>query len=177
MKSTTWSTALSIRTKAHRHRPWWPIRTTRTTKRKRKEEDGDASGGAAGYSTEQLAQLKIAALDKFAFISAQFDKMRKASGGYGSKAYVAAQEAISAELLGIRFTAKVVEKLCDTLRGQMEEVRDRARRAGPVREPLRHAARPLHQGLPAAKRIWTGSMAKSTPATRTAPCWAVTCQP
>ncbi|NVM79188.1 RNA polymerase primary sigma factor [Duganella sp. SG902] len=87
------------------------------------EEDGDVGGGAAGYSTEQLAQLKIAALDKFAFISAQFDKMRKASGGYGSKAYVAAQEAISAELLGIRFTAKVVEKLCDTLRGQMEEVR------------------------------------------------------
>ena len=87
------------------------------------EEDGDAAGGAAGYSTEQLAQLKIAALDKFAFISAQFEKMRKASGGYGSKAYVAAQEAISAELLGIRFTAKVVEKLCDTLRGQMEEVR------------------------------------------------------
>jgi RNA polymerase primary sigma factor len=87
------------------------------------EEDGDAAGGAAGYSTEQLAQLKIAALDKFAFISAQFEKMRKASGGYASKAYVAAQEAISAELLGIRFTAKVVEKLCDTLRGQMEEVR------------------------------------------------------
>ncbi|MRW85356.1 RNA polymerase sigma factor RpoD [Pseudoduganella sp. FT26W] len=87
------------------------------------EEDGDVGGGAAGYSTEQLAQLKIAALDKFSFISAQFEKMRKASGGYGSKAYVTAQEAISAELLGIRFTAKVVEKLCDTLRGQMEEVR------------------------------------------------------
>jgi len=87
------------------------------------EEDGDVGGGAAGYSTEQLAQLKIAALEKFAFISAQYDKMRKASGGYNSKAYVAAQEAISAELLGIRFTAKVVEKLCDTLRGQMEEVR------------------------------------------------------
>ncbi|MYN27419.1 RNA polymerase sigma factor RpoD [Duganella levis] len=87
------------------------------------EEDGDVGGGAAGYSTEQLAQLKIAALDKFAFISAQFEKMRKASGGYASKAYVTAQESISAELLGIRFTAKVVEKLCDTLRGQMEEVR------------------------------------------------------
>ncbi|MTV40946.1 RNA polymerase sigma factor RpoD [Duganella radicis] len=87
------------------------------------EEDGDVGGGAAGYSTEQLAQLKTAALEKFAFISAQYDKMRKASGGYGSKAYVTAQEAISAELLGIRFTAKVVEKLCDTLRGQMEEVR------------------------------------------------------
>ncbi|NGZ83998.1 RNA polymerase sigma factor RpoD [Duganella aceris] len=87
------------------------------------EEDGDANGGAAGFSTEQLAQLKKAALEKFDVISTQFEKMRKATGGYGSKAYVAAQETISAELLGIRFTAKVVEKLCDTLRGQMEEVR------------------------------------------------------
>ncbi|MBA5604988.1 RNA polymerase sigma factor RpoD [Duganella sp. FT3S] len=87
------------------------------------EEDGDANGGAAGFSTEQLVQLKKAALEKFAVISAQYDKMRKATGGYGSKGYVAAQEAISNELLGIRFTAKVVEKLCDTLRGQMEEVR------------------------------------------------------
>jgi len=87
------------------------------------EEEGEASGGAAGYSAEQLAAMKAAAMEKFHFIEAQYEKMRKASGGYGGKAYVAAQEAISAELLGIRFTAKVVEKLCDTLRGQMEEVR------------------------------------------------------
>ncbi|CDG82061.1 RNA polymerase sigma factor RpoD [Janthinobacterium agaricidamnosum] len=87
------------------------------------EEDGDANGGAAGFSSEQLAQLKKNALEKFATISTQYEKMRKAADGYGSKAYMKAQEAISQELLGIRFTAKVVEKLCDTLRGQMEEVR------------------------------------------------------
>src|SRR5450830_1184084 len=87
------------------------------------EEDGDANGGAAGFSTEQLAQLKKNALEKFNVISTQYDKMRKAPEGYNSKAYIKAQEAISQELLGIRFTAKVVEKLCDTLRGQMEEVR------------------------------------------------------
>jgi RNA polymerase primary sigma factor len=87
------------------------------------EEDGDANGGAAGFSSEQLTQLKKGALEKFAIISAQFDKMRKATDGYNSKAYIKAQEAISQELLGIRFTAKVVEKLCDTLRGQMDEVR------------------------------------------------------
>ncbi|HEY0489645.1 MAG TPA: RNA polymerase sigma factor RpoD [Telluria sp.] len=89
------------------------------------EEDGDANGGAAGFSTEQLAQLKKAALEKFRLIEDQFDKMAKAfeKDGYGSKNYVKAQEVISNELLGIRFTAKVVEKLCDTLRGQMDEVR------------------------------------------------------
>jgi RNA polymerase primary sigma factor len=89
------------------------------------EEEGNAASGAAGYSAEQLEQLKIAALDKFSFIGQQFDKMRKAyeKQGYNSDAYVKAQEAISNELLGIRFTAKVVEKLCDTLRGQVDEVR------------------------------------------------------
>jgi RNA polymerase primary sigma factor len=85
------------------------------------DEDGDANGGAAGFSTEQLAQLKVDALEKFALISSQYDKMRKAS--YGSASYQKAQDIISNELLGIRFTAKVVEKLCDTLRSQMEQVR------------------------------------------------------
>ena len=89
------------------------------------DEDGDANGGAAGFSSEQLAQLKRGALDKFDIIEAQFDKMAKAfeKEGYGTKNYVKAQEVISNELLGIRFTAKVVEKLCDTLRHQMDEVR------------------------------------------------------
>jgi RNA polymerase primary sigma factor len=89
------------------------------------EEDGDANGGAAGFSSEQLAQLRKGALEKFGVIEGQFDKMAKAfeKEGYGSKNYMKAQEVISNELLGIRFTAKVVEKLCDTLRGQMDEVR------------------------------------------------------
>ncbi len=89
------------------------------------EEEAAATPGAAGFSAEQLEALKQAALVKFNTIEQQFDKMRKAyeKDGYNSKAYIKAQEAISDELLGIRFTAKVVEKLCDTLRGQVDEVR------------------------------------------------------
>jgi len=89
------------------------------------EEEGASGGGAAGFSAEQLEQLKRDSLGKFATISSQFDKMRKAyeKEGYNSKPYVKAQEAISQELMGIRFTAKVVEKLCDTLRAQVDEVR------------------------------------------------------
>jgi RNA polymerase primary sigma factor len=90
------------------------------------EDDGGAGGSAAaGYSAEQLAALKKGALEKFSLIEKQFDKMGHAfkTQGYGSPAYTAAQEVISSELLGIRFTAKVVEKLCDTLRHQMDEVR------------------------------------------------------
>ena len=89
------------------------------------EEEAGTAAGAAGFSAEQLEQLKRDALGKFGVIAEQFDNMRKAfeKEGYNSKAYVRAQEAISNELLGIRFTAKVVEKLCDTLRGQVDEVR------------------------------------------------------
>ncbi|WP_395826837.1 RNA polymerase sigma factor RpoD [Collimonas sp.] len=89
------------------------------------EDDASSSSGAAGFSAEQLEQLKREALAKFETISTQFDKMRKAfeKEGYNSKPYIKAQEIISNELLGIRFTAKVVEKLCDTLRGQVDEVR------------------------------------------------------
>jgi RNA polymerase primary sigma factor len=89
------------------------------------EDEEDAAAVAASVSAEQLAQLRRDALAKFDIISVNFDKMRKAfeKEGYKSKSYVKAQEAISNELLGIRFTAKVVEKLCDTLRGQVDEVR------------------------------------------------------
>ncbi|UVW30184.1 RNA polymerase sigma factor RpoD [Massilia sp. H6] len=89
------------------------------------EEDGAVGGGAAGYSTEQLVQLRKSALEKFALIEKQFDRMGHAfkTVGYGSSEYEEAQAIISSELLGIRFTAKIVEKLCDTLRHQMDEVR------------------------------------------------------
>lgn len=91
-------------------------------------DDEDEDGGSAAaeaVSREQLEQLKKSALEKFATISKQFEKMRKTAekDGYKSKAYIKAQEAISDELMGIRFTAKVVEKLVDTLRGQMDELR------------------------------------------------------
>ncbi|ADJ62388.1 RNA polymerase sigma factor RpoD [Herbaspirillum seropedicae] len=90
------------------------------------EEESESTGsGAAGFSAEQLEQLKRDALGKFAVIGTQFENMRKAfeKEGYNSKPYVKAQEIISNELLGIRFTAKIVEKLCDTLRAQVDEVR------------------------------------------------------
>jgi RNA polymerase primary sigma factor len=41
------------------------------------EAEGNANGGAAGFSAEQLEQLKRDSLEKFANIKTQFDKMRK----------------------------------------------------------------------------------------------------
>ncbi|RJF96973.1 RNA polymerase sigma factor RpoD [Noviherbaspirillum cavernae] len=89
------------------------------------EEDDTPAAGSASLSEQQLAELRKSALQKFAAVSAQFERMRKANagGGYGSSAYLLAQQAISSEFLEMRFGAKVVEKLCDTLRAQVDEMR------------------------------------------------------
>ncbi|MFN5801461.1 MAG: RNA polymerase sigma factor RpoD, partial [Burkholderiales bacterium] len=86
------------------------------------EDDADA---AAGVSAAQLDQLKKDTLEKFEIVSKLFEKMRAAfdKEGYGGKSYVKAQEAISAELMTIRFSAKIVEQLCDSLRAQVDQVR------------------------------------------------------
>ena len=89
------------------------------------EDDEAAEDGGGALAAEQLEQLQKTGLEKFAIIAAQFDRMRAAAerGGYGSSAYLLAQQAISEELLGMRFGAKLVEKLCDTLRAQVDEIR------------------------------------------------------
>ncbi len=89
------------------------------------DEDGGAGGAAASAaSAKQLEELKQLSVDKFAIIRTQFDKMRRAYGkeGYNSPNYVKAQTLIRNELLGFRFTAKSVERLCDTIRAQVNQV-------------------------------------------------------
>jgi RNA polymerase primary sigma factor len=88
-------------------------------------DDDDVTGGASTMSDEQMEQLHVRALEKFASIEAHFNKMNalRAKRSRDTDAYREAQLSISQELLGIRFTAKVVEKLCDTLRAQVDRVR------------------------------------------------------
>ncbi len=88
-------------------------------------DEADEDGPAGGMSSKQLEDLRIKGLAKFEIVAVEFAKMRAAyeTDGYRSKAYMAAQEAIQNELMGIRFTAKMVERLADTLRAQVEEVR------------------------------------------------------
>lgn len=88
-------------------------------------DEADEDGPAGGMSSKQLEDLRIKGLAKFEIVGTQFAKMRAAYevDGYRSAAYLGAQEAIQNELMGIRFTAKMVERLADTLRAQVEEVR------------------------------------------------------
>ena len=89
------------------------------------EDDDDDGNGGSKALTKKLEELKNAALVKFDLISTSFDKMRKAfeKEGYRSPAYDKAQHAISTELMTIRFTVKTIEKLCDILRSQVDDVR------------------------------------------------------
>ena len=88
------------------------------------DEGGGGGGGASTANAKQLEELKQISLEKFAIVRAQAEKMRKAfeKEGYNCPAYVKAQEAIRNELLGFRLTAKSVEKLCDTMRSQVDQV-------------------------------------------------------
>ncbi|HEX7386191.1 MAG TPA: RNA polymerase sigma factor RpoD [Castellaniella sp.] len=88
-------------------------------------------GPAGGMSSKQLEYLRTKALKKFDLVESWFDKMRAAfeADGYRSTAYVEAREAIHAELMGVRFTAKMVERLADALRAQVAEVRAQERAA------------------------------------------------
>jgi RNA polymerase primary sigma factor len=89
------------------------------------EEDDDDGNGGSKALTKKLEELKNVALAKFDNLRSNFDKMAKAfeKDGYKSASYNKAQQAISDELMTIRFTVKIIERLCDVLRSQVDDVR------------------------------------------------------
>jgi RNA polymerase primary sigma factor len=91
------------------------------------DEEGEETTdiGASGMTAAQLDELKNRAIEKFDHVAKLFDKMRVAfeKEGYKSPGYLKAQQKILDELMSLRFTAKMVEKLSDTLRKQVDEVR------------------------------------------------------
>jgi RNA polymerase primary sigma factor len=90
------------------------------------DEEEDEEGGAGSKAlTKKLEEMKAQALVRFESLRTHFEKMRKAyeKEGYKSPAYNRAQLAVSAEIMGIRFTVKTIEKLCDILRSQVDDVR------------------------------------------------------
>ena len=89
------------------------------------EEDDDDGAGGSKALTKKLEELKSQALTKFAELNTHFDKMRKAfeKDGYRSPSYDKAQSALTDDLMKIRFTVKTIERLCQILRGQVDDVR------------------------------------------------------
>ncbi len=91
-------------------------------------DDDDGKGGSKAL-TKKLEELKREAINRFDQLRALFEKVHKVydKEGYGTPNYVKAQHALSELLMTIRFTAKAIEKLCDMVRGQVDDVRKKER--------------------------------------------------
>ncbi|MFZ1851318.1 MAG: RNA polymerase sigma factor RpoD [Nitrosomonas sp.] len=94
-------------------------------------DDEDEEGGdAASIASANLLKLKADALERFTVIRDIYNKMQSLleKKEPHDPGYIQLQEAISAELMAIRFSAKMVEKLCDTQRDLVNNVRNYERK-------------------------------------------------
>ena len=93
------------------------------------ESDDDDGKGGSKALTKKLEELKNQALERFDRITELFEQVHKIyeKEGWGTPAYQKAQFALSEELMTIRFTAKTIEKLCDMVRGHVDDVRKKER--------------------------------------------------
>ncbi len=96
------------------------------------DEDDDEETTAdkeAAANAASLLKLKTDALERFAVIRDLYGKKISALEKKGSrdKTYRDLQQRISNELLNIRFTAKTIERLCDSVRHMVEQVRGHER--------------------------------------------------
>ncbi|HEU4645784.1 MAG TPA: RNA polymerase sigma factor RpoD [Burkholderiales bacterium] len=93
------------------------------------EEEGDTEEDDGAAQTASLLALRNAALEKFARIRRLYDKLLRVLESKGSKDkdYLRVRDQISAELMTIRFTARTVERLCDSVRSLVEDIRSHER--------------------------------------------------
>ena len=89
------------------------------------DSEEDEEGAASAAHIASLLVLKTDALEHFKSIQQIFIKMMKIleKKGTDDKTYKKLQGQLSDELMLIRFTAKQIESLCDSVRGLVEEVR------------------------------------------------------
>ncbi|HTS21546.1 MAG TPA: RNA polymerase sigma factor RpoD [Casimicrobiaceae bacterium] len=88
------------------------------------EEDED-EGDAGAIAAENLERLKVAALERFGAIRRLYGRMLLVlqKDGHRAPKYLELQRKISAELMQIRFSARQVERLCDSVRCEVDNIR------------------------------------------------------
>jgi len=89
------------------------------------EETEEDEADAGKLASENLERLKVASMEKFLAIRKHFARMLVVLTKDGHKApkYFEHQKKISAELMQIRFAARMVEKLCDSVRTEVDNIR------------------------------------------------------
>ncbi len=92
------------------------------------DEEDETDPGVV--ESENLERLKVAALERFGTIRKLFTRMLGVLQKDGHKApkYLDLQKKISAELMQIRFSARMVEKLCDSVRTEVDNIRQHERK-------------------------------------------------
>src|SRR5258706_11361321 len=88
-------------------------------------EEEEDEGDAGAIAAENLERLKVAALARFATIRRLFARMLVVLTKDGHKApkYFELQKKISIELMQIRFAARQVQRLCDSVRSEVDNIR------------------------------------------------------
>jgi RNA polymerase primary sigma factor len=93
------------------------------------EEEGESEEDEGAAQSASLLALRGEALEKFARIRRLFEKKLRVLENKGSKDkdYLRVRDQISNELMTIRFTARTVERLCDSVRSLVDDIRSHER--------------------------------------------------
>ncbi|UDM16839.1 RNA polymerase sigma factor RpoD [Vogesella sp. XCS3] len=89
------------------------------------EDEEDEAVDEAAVSEANLEELKQEALAHFAQVREQYDALLKAleKHGFASKQYNEAQAAITELFMGVRFSTRQIESLCESLRSSVNGIR------------------------------------------------------
>ncbi|MCC6209734.1 MAG: RNA polymerase sigma factor RpoD, partial [Burkholderiales bacterium] len=128
------------------------------------EDEGISEEEENAAQTASLLKLKGEALEKFARIRRLFEKMKRVLENKGSrdKDYLRVRDQITGELMTIRFTARTVERLCDSVRGLVEEIRSHERKIQDILVNKANMPRPhfikIYAGAEGSKRWLTAEL-------------------
>ena len=94
------------------------------------EDDEESEDNSIAIAAENLERLKVAGLERFGVIRKLYVRMLAILQKDGHKApkYIELQKKISTELMQIRFSARQVERLCDSVRSEVDNIRQTERK-------------------------------------------------
>ncbi len=133
------------------------------------EDEGISEEEENAAQTASLLKLKTEALEKFARIQRLFEKLKRALENKGSrdKDYLRVRDQIGTELMTIRFTARTVERLCDSVRSLVEEIRSHERKIQDILVNKANMPRPhfikIYAGAEGSKRWLTVELNAGNP--------------
>jgi RNA polymerase primary sigma factor len=133
------------------------------------EEEGESEEDESAAQSASLLALRGEALEKFVRIRRLFEKMLKVLENKGSKDkdYLRVRDQISNELMTIRFTARTVERLCDSVRSLVDDIRSHERQIHDIavnkaQMPRQHFIK-VFVGTEGSKRWLSGEINAANP--------------